>query len=341
MEINLCDWYLFVTVLRRHGHALTAALLLSGLAALSLASQAALASKHSRPHVPFCVRAEMESFEFLTPAPLSTPLDPNVVAMYDVLRRPAGPQDSPPLLNSLGPELTGQLRGYYAAYVRRLAGDPDGEGYFLIPGLTVSFKFPPARCVSKRLRRKLPRLIAERRAREQEPIYCIVTPRRQPYLGYSSPTADCEPFTAVTSGTDYTVHEASSSKVIQLVPDGVATVHLSYRGGEAIEAAVSDNAFSYKPPHGPIKQARKEVRRIFQALSRHLSRRQGKRLERKAFKTLTRVLAELEPTLVQWLGPHGEVLRTLHPRSSGPLLGLDPVFVESSGIRVLDELLNP
>jgi hypothetical protein len=250
-----------------------------------------------------------------TPTALTEPLDPALLTSFAVLRRPAGPQDALPPINSLGEALSFQLRGYLPAYIRLLAEGAGGEHYFLVPGFARAFRVPPARCLPRALRRVRARLVAEQRKRESEPVYCIAA------VGPSSPRngagEQCLPFSTVQSGAGLIATETSTSPVVDLVPDGVATVRLTYRSGEVISAAVSNNAFTFTPPQGPITKTLERLKREGRELERmyHLSKRQQARLEQAYTKLLQATIGRLPPKTVQWLGAGGQPIRSFSPHS--------------------------
>ena len=106
------------------------------------------------------------------------------------------------------------------------------------------------------------------------------------------------------------------------MPDGVATVRLVYRGGAAITAPVSENAFTFTPPRTPVARAKAALERLERAFERelkykhtpaHHTKRQLQRRERVASKLLERVLSELPPKQIQWLDAGGHVLRSFTP----------------------------
>jgi hypothetical protein len=257
------------------------------------------------------------------PAASSEPFDPASTAMFAVLRRPSLTQDLPPPINPFGEDLSYALRSYFPNEIRQLEQDAEGERYFLVPGFERGFPVPPARCLPKRLRRREAKLIAEQRRRELEPAYCIedVGPRRPRYAG-----ASCQPFSAVQTGERLAATAASRSDVIELAPDGVATVRLLYRGGQVVTAAVSSNSYSFTPPQRPIREAVVAIGHLV-AKVRHLSERQRRAVERSLLKRTERLAATLIPKTVQWLDGAGNTIRDFTPSSRlrglallGPLL---------------------
>jgi hypothetical protein len=240
--------------------------------------------------------------------------------MFGVLRRPPGPEDQLPLFNPLSEDIGYQLRSYLPAYIRQIASDPDGERYFLIVGFERGFPLPPVQCLPKEVRRHAAQLIAEQRERETQPVYCIedIGPHRPQYGG-----ASCEPLAGIQTGGSLIASAKSTSDVVDLVPDGVATVRLRYRSGTVITAPVANNEFDFTPPQRPIREARARARHIFRALARQ---HRGSRQLRSLFKLLRDIDRRLPPETVEWLGGSGQVIRTFHPALGGAGTGLGGIL---------------
>jgi hypothetical protein len=252
-------------------------------------------------------------FSLATPAPTSEPFDPSVVAMFAVLRRASGPDDVLPPINPLGEDLSYQLRSYYPAEIRQLAKDAEGERYFLVPGYPRVFPIPPERCLPKQVRHLHARLVAEQRQREIQPTFCIedIGPHRRRYAG-----ANCLPVSAIQTGEALLGATASRSDVVELAPDGVATVRLSYRTGEVISAPVSAGVYSFTPPQAPIKQAIKALRPL-RLGGAHQSERQREKRARALFRRAEQLFLRLIPRTVQWLDAAGGTIRSFSPPSHG------------------------
>lgn len=248
------------------------------------------------------------------PVELAGAPEPEALSRFGVLLRAAGPADQLPPLNRIGLRLGFELASYYPGYIRQLVRRPDGSRYFLIPGFKRVPTPPPARCLPKRLR-NLPQP-------KPELAYCVAG------IGASvSRLADpnCQTLGEIETGGDLADPYFSSSFEVDLVPDGVATVRLVYRGGIVITASVSENAFSFTPPPGPIareQEASKRFERTFEfggksqsnSKHKHLTKRQRDRRTQAAIKLLTHVLSLLPPKQVQWLDAGGRVLRSFTPR---------------------------
>jgi len=273
----------------------------------------------------------IESIGNRAPTASSGPFLPAVTASFAVLRRASLPEDVPPPINPLGEDLGYRLGSYFPDEIRQLNRDAEGDRYFLVPGFERGFSVPPARCLPKDLRKRRAKLVAEQRKQEVEPVYCIedVGPRRPRYAG-----ATCQPFSAIQTGETLAATAASRTDVVELAPDGVATVRLSYRGGEAINAAVTSNSYSFTPPQRPIKAALLAVRKLV-AKARHVSQRQRIAQERSFLKRVERIAASLIPQTVQWLDAAGTTIRSFAPSAHMPAFALiGPLITvegESSG----------
>jgi hypothetical protein len=249
------------------------------------------------------------------PSAESAALDPSVTGAFAILRRPAGPADALPPLNPLKEDLGYQLRSYFPAYIRQLVTDAEGEHYFLVIGFPRVFALPPAACLPRELRRNLSKLLARQRMRENQLLFCIddVGPKRPEYGG-----GQCLPFAAVQSGANLIASAMSHSDVIELVPDGVATVRLLYHGGNVVAVPVSGNEFTFTPPQRPIKEAELDFRQIRPLPSgRHPNARQRARAFRRYIRLLVQTTRELSPETVQWLGASGQLIRSFRPRAEG------------------------
>jgi hypothetical protein len=274
-----------------------------------------------------------------TTAPLSEPLDQMVSASFAVLRRPGRAEDQVPPINPLAEDLAYQLRSYFPAEIRLLATDAEGESYFVIPGFARVFPTPPERCLPRQERHRRAQLVAEQHKQESEPMYCIedVGPHRPRYGGSS-----CLPFSAIQSGEKLVTSAASRSDVLDMAPDGVATVRLIYRSGAVINAAVTNNAYSFTPPQQPIKAALKALKRFgsspSQLIRRHLTERQRTALVRAFFKRVEALGAPLVAETVQWLDLAGNPIRSFTPRTQNRGEGLLGLLLAGEGSAALGSL---
>src|SRR4029077_4755181 len=106
-------------------------------------------------------------------------------------------------------------------YIRQLALLPDASRLFLIPGFRRS-SLPPLKCVPPRLRKR----VLEQRKLKSQLAYCIgeIGVSRRPFA-----STVCLSFADIESGGALAASALSTAPVIDLVPDGVASVHLIYR----------------------------------------------------------------------------------------------------------------
>jgi hypothetical protein len=294
---------------------------------------AAAATAEQRATTPSCrdsgIVHEFES----EPKELPGAPEPAALGRFGVLRRAAVLADQLPPLNQLGPRLGFELNSYYSGYIRQLLELPNGSRYFLIPGIKRVPDLPPERCLPTRLRHL--------RQPKAETVYCV--------SGIGSnvrqlPSAGCQTLAEIETGGDLADPYFSSSFQVDLVPDGVATVRLTYRDGATITAPVSENAFTFTPPRPPVARAKAALKRLdrvfeLEVKSRHTlthhAKRQLQRYERVASKLLQRALSELPPKQVQWLDANGHVLRSFTPRRDrnsvlvtiGSIVGVPPAAV--------------
>jgi hypothetical protein len=296
----------------RRLYRIMAVCLLAGAIGSAFASSAMAKQRTATPAVCHSgnILGELEA----EPVELAGAPEPEALSRFGVLRRAAGPADQLPPLNRIGLRLGFELASYYPGYIRQLVQRPDGSRYFLIPGFKRVPTLPPAQCLPKRLR-NLPQP-------KPEPAYCVAG------IGATvSRLADasCQTLGEIETGGDLADPNFSSFFQVDLVPDGVATVRLVYRGGIVITAPVSENAFSFMLPPGPIareKAAFKRFERTFafggksQSKSKHkrLTKRQRERRAQAAIKLLTHARSLLLPKQVQWLDASGHVLRSFAPR---------------------------
>jgi hypothetical protein len=258
-----------------------------------------------------------EFFEAASSSPIAetSPLDPAVTAMFAVLRRPAGPEDQIPLFNNLSEDIGYQLRSYLPAYIRQLARDPDGDRYFVIAGFPRGSEVPPAKCLPARVRRLRARLVEEERKRAQTPVYCIEkVSLRNPGYGLSL----CRPFAAVQSGSRLIEPDKSTSDVVELAPDGVASVRLSFVRGNVVSAPVANNAYSFTPPQRLVRDVQRRLaplrRRLLQEFRHH---HHPAPPFRRILKREIAIRDELRPRTVEWIAATGQVVRSFRPKPEG------------------------
>jgi hypothetical protein len=272
--------------------------------------------------------AEFFEAESVGPIPETSALDPSVTGIFAVLRRPPGAEDQIPLFNTLNEDIGYQLRSYLPAYIRQLARDSEGDRYFVIPGLPRS-DTPPPKCLPRRLRRMQARIVEEERKRAGTPVYCIedVASRRLQYA--QSP---CVPFVAVQTGSRLMQLDQSRSDVVELAPDGVATVRLGFVRRNVVTASVANNAYSFTPPQRLVRDVQRRSAPLRRRLFRELRPHSGSALRRLA-RRLGAIRDELRPRAVEWIGANGQVIRSFRPKPEGSGFFGDVLggFILSSG----------
>ncbi len=249
------------------------------------------------------------------PKELPGPLEASILSSFAVFRRAAQPSDQLPALSLAGSDLDSELSSYYPGYVRQLLELSDGSRYFAIPAFERPAHIPPAQCLPRSLRSQRPKLVEEQRKRASEPVYCIVRVGGGADLG----GPECEPFAEVDEGLRVFESAFSQAPIVDLVPDGVASVRIVYRTGAPIVATVGENAFVFTPP----KLLTQHLEKILSAVepgrpakAKHLTKAQKRRIELAFEKRLERALAEAEPTKIEWLGAGGALLRGISPPSA-------------------------
>jgi hypothetical protein len=245
--------------------------------------------------------------------------------MFGVLRRPAGSEDSLPFKKAFREALAFQLRSYYPNSVRLLVKE-HGERYLLVLGFRRGFPIPPARCLPKDIQSIRPRLVAEEQKREHELVYCIVNPTDEFYEGIN-----CQSLSELERGEQFVTFVVSKSEHIDLIPDRVATVRLSYIDGTVLSTSImNENVLTFTTPQDVLKQARaneSRAEKAFKALRRgHLDKRQRMRAEHDFAELAKRVRLELTPKTIEWYDSAGHLINTMNP----PALGGREILVITS-----------
>jgi hypothetical protein len=282
------------------------------LALLAPASQAAgqKLSKHDRE----CLNASILGGPETTPTELSTPIEAPVLASFGVLRRPAIAGDAIPALSPVGNGIDSEIASWYPAYTRRVT--VGSVRYYLIPVFLKEEHVPPASCLSPRFRAQRPEIVELARKRASELSYCLV-----PVTGEEGPGGGgCEPFADLGNAVRVFLGGGFGGEAtVALVPDGVASVRISFRTSPAVTATVGENLYAFK---GPASVAVKIKRLIDQEIKttgskRHISKKQHKRLEAQFVKRLSKLFDESEPTKVEWLDANGALVRLIgRPKGS-------------------------
>ncbi|MGO9322407.1 MAG: hypothetical protein ACLQBY_16620 [Solirubrobacteraceae bacterium] len=248
------------------------------------------------------------------PKQLSTPLSAAILSRFAIFRRPALSSDELSGLSSGGGGLDRELAGvyelsrYYPAYVRRLARLPDGRRYFVIPAYGRSEAVLPAHCLVGGARERH-ELIAGQRRLLTEPVDCIVE------VGDTdkAPPQGCESFAAISEGGRvFQGHALTGESIVELAPDGVASVRIVYRKAPAITIPVSEDAFLFTPPP-PTPRVAAALRRLRPAfLTTPLTAAQRRRVLQ-----WDEIVHESDPTKLEWLDSAGSVIRVISAPAAG------------------------
>jgi hypothetical protein len=241
------------------------------------------------------------------PKELSTPLEATILSSFAIFRRPALPGDNPPGLypGGLRRELYKdyELSSYYPAYVRQLTG-LTGRRYFVIPAFGQPEVVPPAHCFRAGVRHEL---VEQEHRRSVEPVYCIIEAggTRQ------APVPGCESFAQVNeSYRAFHVSDFLGEPTIELIPDGVASVRITYQATAPIIAHVSENAFLLTPPPTPTTPLDTELKQL-------LHRQRGKHISVAERRRITieynNAFTGTYPTRIEWLDSAGGLVRALSP----------------------------
>jgi hypothetical protein len=253
------------------------------------------------------------------PAQIATPVPDAVVADFAALRRPAAAGDALPPLNLAADELTGTLATYYPAAIRLLLEEA-GVRYFLVTGYEREPTLVPA-CLSPSELHERARLVQLAHERATTPTYCIVE------LGASGETPDrtpCQQLPEIesTSPLFEPLGERGPRPLAQLVPDGVAAVRVDFAAHAPAVIAVREDLLLYDAPNPFVKVIallEREARR-----HSHAGPAEQRRIARRLLPRVRRLLAEAEPTRLEWLDASGTAVRTIvAPHgSAGPLATL-------------------
>jgi len=256
-----------------------------------------------------CVPPSLRLFAPRPPAPkeLASSLEPGLIAAFGVLRRSAQPSDEPPLASgALAQELRKdyELAGYFPALVRRLIRLPGGREYFVIPAFARPEAVPPTRCSSASTHRQL---VAEQQRRKTDPVACFIESGES----RTAPAPGCEPFVEINQQPRaFGVSDFVRTPDIEMVPDGVASVRVSYRDVAPFSVPVSENAFYLVPPPTPHNSVSAQMKRLLSGiLNSKLSTAQRDRLTAQWNRTYVYTL----PTKIEWLDQGGGLVRVVTP----------------------------
>lgn len=271
------------------------------------------------------------------PQALSTTLDPAILARYSLFRRSARLTDAPPPKALTGRTLTRELAqdfmlsSWYPTEVRKLDG-PTHTSYYAIPAFGRQ-EAVPASCRPARARHEL---VDQQRRRLTEPVVCVIAVG----AGGSTPN-DCEPFAAIEAEADIFRSGGMTDPIVSLVPDGVASLRISYRTRASITVPVTSDALVFKPP--PLSRHLRALQDKAAHLDAqwggcyrtrhtpwicgnpHLTKAQNHRLKIRldhALAAYQQAVAASDPTQIDWLDPTGRVVQTLAPPTPAQLTAI-------------------
>jgi len=251
----------------------------------------------------------------LVPAELSGQLEAGVLTEFGVLRRAALPSDQLPTLSPAGFELDSQLASYYPGYVRQVKTLANGGRYFVIPGFARQQRIPPASCLPVALQRERPQLVERERKLASEPAYCIIE------IGAENPGSECELFAAVEQSPRVFAPTLSEEAIVELVPDGVASVRVTYAYGAPVVAPTAENVYTV-PAHGLRSSVQRRLKKLArrEEHDKHATRAEQKHMAEVFLQELEKAVAEAAPRKLEWLNSAGEVVRSIAPPSASSYL---------------------
>ncbi len=231
------------------------------------------------------------------------------MSSFAIFRRSALPRDEPSRLNSGGGGLDQELAkiyelsGYYPAYVRQLTSGPDGRRYFVVPAYGRSEAVVAAHCLAagKHERRAL---VEEQRRRLTEPVDCIIEMRGEG----CAPSQGCEPFAAIDEGGRVFEADALTREpTIELAPDGVESVRITYRETPAITVPVRENAFVFTSPP-PTPHVAAELKRLLPGVVAQ---------QHRVILRWDTIVEETSPTKLEWRDSSGRAISVISAPAAG------------------------
>jgi hypothetical protein len=239
--------------------------------------------------------------------PIAAPLPPSVLRWFAIFRRRSSALDVPSASKLRGGDLVGELHEYelsryYPSYVRRLLA---GARVYVVPGLLSTHPMPAA-CRSLLPAKERFVLAEQQHRRLSEPVYCLIE------LGAgSAPAPGCEAFAAnplalrVFGASDFL-----RRPLVELVPDGVVSVRLTYRDRPALIVAVHDNVLAFRPPPPP-----RVLAGPLKATIPQLTGKAGAQQRAAVTRRWNGLIAETDPTRVEWLNRQGDAVHVATPPS--------------------------
>jgi hypothetical protein len=261
-------------------------------------------------------RSGCNNLTFVSTPPVSNDAAPpaDAVAELSLLRRAPDAADQLPQINDLALQLSGQLTTYDPAYTRAVATLADGRRLFVIVGTRFLPPLPPPSCLPKKDRAQLLKAI-KLRNRYGGPGFCVVATGGAP-----SEPAQCDSFKQLAQGdTLLDLDPLPTSNGYRprllggLLPDGVATVRVSYRRSPPVTSTATGNFFSFREPRVPGRLQR-ELKRL---VAPRPSARRPPTLTKQQSALLGRlerqIAAFVNPTRIAWIDSNGRLIKQFTP----------------------------
>lgn len=238
-----------------------------------------------------------------------------MLGRYAVLRRAATAADQPPPINSLADQVDFALGRYNPGYLRQLTQRPGGRRFFVVPGLPPHMAIPPARCLPRALRPQRPKLVEQQARRERMPIACIVTvvpnASRIRSLGFDGSEA-CPRFRDLMTFEHLSGGILETGEHAGILPDDVASVRVHFGDAPTVQVPVVENFYLYKVDPARRKRVLHQfglLEKRFAESSRHRTKAQRRKLERRFVALASRAIRQFTPTNVELLAADGRVLK--------------------------------
>jgi hypothetical protein len=243
----------------------------------------------------------------MLPAELSSPLEEVILTRFAVFRRGALAGDRFPALSPVGIEVDNQLARYYPSYVRQVKVLPNGGRYFVIPGYARPLRIPPVRCLPASLRRDRTTLLEQEHKLASEPVYCVVE------IGSDSGPGTCESFAQIEESPRIFEPILTEEAIVELVPDGVASVRATYAIGPPLVVTTAENIYTLAPPRDVRRREQRAVHKLADRPEhdKHPTKAQQRRSLDAFVEGLDKAAAEATPRKLEWLGSAGELVRSI------------------------------
>jgi hypothetical protein len=252
------------------------------------------------------------------PVPVELPgaLEPKLLAEFAVLRRAQTDDDLIPPLNAVAEDLSGELASYYPAQIRELLTLANGDRYFLVPGFPRPNVPPKTTCSSRALQKQRDaeraRELQEERTRAAQPAFCV-TAASSGRIRLDL-TDVCETFAELEQSRRAFLFAGDGERIVELAPDGVASVRIRFPAVPAITVAVAENDYTFVAPGAAVRRAK----RLLKQLTTFGKPGPGGHivsLPEPQARELPKALEAGEPTKIEWLDAAGRLVRSIaHPR---------------------------